>query len=278
VLVASVHVYPVKSGRGVAVDGSVVERAGLRHDRRWMVVGPDGVKMTARRNPKLLGLGAVPGETGALTLSAAGLEDLVVPVPPLPPGGPDIEVGISRLTRAVSAGAAAADWVSSLLGAPARLVWLDDPGRRSVAPEKGGRPGDTLSFADAGPLLLTTESSLRALQSWIGHSADGGLLGMTRFRPNVVVSGDLEPFVEDTWTVVRIGGLDYRFSEHCDRCVMTTYDPDTGVRGHEPLRTLAKHRRHDGKVWFGIRLIPLAEGRIAVGDRVDILDAGGRLS
>jgi uncharacterized protein YcbX len=275
VRVASVHVYPVKSGRGVDVAGAPVERSGLRHDRRWMVIGADGVKLTARSRPALLGMSAVPDETGALTLTAAGLPALAVPVPV---GGPSVKVGISRLDRAVSAGAAAADWVSSLLGTPARLVWLDDPGRRSVAPEKGGRPGDTLSFADAGPLLLTTESSLRALQSWIGDSADGGLLGMTRFRPNVVVSGDLEPFVEDTWTVVRIGGLDYRFSEHCDRCVMTTYDPDTLARGHEPLRTLAKHRRHDGKVWFGIRLIPLAEGRIAVGDRVDILDAGGRLS
>lgn len=62
--VASLHVYPVKSGRGLEVPGSVVERCGLTHDRRWMVIHPDGRKLTAREDPRLLGIGAVPDGAG----------------------------------------------------------------------------------------------------------------------------------------------------------------------------------------------------------------------
>ena len=38
--------------------------------------------------------------------------------------------------------------------------------------------------------------------------------------------------------------------------------------GKEPIRTLARHRRHDGAVWFGIRLVPMSTGTIRLGDRV----------
>ena len=37
---------------------------------------------------------------------------------------------------------------------------------------------------------------------------------------------------------------------------LTTVDPDTAAKGHEPLFALAHHRRWDNKVWFGVNLIP----------------------
>lgn len=100
---------------------------------------------------------------------------------------------------------------------------------------------------------------------------------MARFRPNVVVDGDVA-FGEDAWKRVRIGAVVSRVSEPCARCVMTTIDPVTLTRGREPLRTLAKHRRAGNKVLFGANLIPdgvdagdTAAG-IAVGDVVTLLD------
>ena len=60
-----------------------------------------------------------------------------------------------------------------------------------------------------------------------------------------------------------------------DRCVFTTIDPDTAVKGKEPLATLARYRRWDGKVWFGVNLIPDAVSQGAVirpGDTVVVLD------
>lgn len=99
-------------------------------------------------------------------------------------------------------------------------------------------------------------------------TAEGGpSLGMVRFRPNLVIDGE-EPFAEDGWPTVRIGDVELRTAETCDRCVMTTIDPETLERGKEPMRTLARHRRWDGKTWFGTRLVPLGDGELHVGDEV----------
>ncbi|MGC1283897.1 MAG: hypothetical protein WA895_13260, partial [Streptosporangiaceae bacterium] len=58
--------------------------------------------------------------------------------------------------------------------------------------------------------------------------------------------------------------------------VMTTIDPDTAAKGKEPIATLARSRRWDGKTWFGVNLIPdsprTAESWIRVGDPVRILE------
>ena len=96
---------------------------------------------------------------------------------------------------------------------------------------------------------------------------------MLRFRPNVIIDGDPDaPFAEDGWPFVQLGDVRFRVSGTCDRCVMTTIDPVTLARGKEPIRTLAKHRKWDGKTWFGIWLVPDLEGSpadvIAVGDEV----------
>ncbi|HET8614472.1 MAG TPA: MOSC N-terminal beta barrel domain-containing protein [Actinomycetales bacterium] len=274
-IVSSVRVYPVKSLAGIEVRDAAVEPWGLRGDRRWMVVDSGGEVVTARERHALLSVRATPDDEGGVTLEADGASSLRV----APPTGPaDVPVGLSRLDRATSAGAAADAWLSAVLGEPLRLVWLDDPRRRSVSPKHGGQDGDPLSLADAGPLLLTSTASLRQLDAWVREEAERRgepqpqPLAMLRFRPSVVVEGDLEPFEEDRWQRVRLGGVTYRFAEQCDRCVLTTLDPVTTGGGKEPLRTLARHRRWDGKTWFGIRVIPTSEGRLAVGDDVEVLE------
>ena len=93
-------------------------------------------------------------------------------------------------------------------------------------------------------------------------------LDMRRFRPNVVIDGD-EPFAEDAWPGVRIGDVHFRTTMVCDRCVMTTLDPDTLAGGKEPIRTLARHRRWDRSTWFGTRLVRVGGGdRVSVGNEV----------
>ncbi|WP_341844961.1 MOSC domain-containing protein [Micromonospora marina] len=85
----------------------------------------------------------------------------------------------------------------------------------------------------------------------------------------MVLDGPAEPFAEDGWSRVRIGAVDFRVSERCDRCSVTLIDPETLATGKEPIRTLSRHRRHDGKTWFGIRLVPLTTGEIRVGDECE---------
>ena len=61
-------------------------------------------------------------------------------------------------------------WFSALLGREVGLVWLDDPTSRPVNPAYGV-PGDTVSFADGYPLLLTATASLSQLNDWITATA-----------------------------------------------------------------------------------------------------------
>jgi uncharacterized protein len=268
----SIHTYPVKSMRGGNVTASAVEPWGLEHDRRWAVLSPDGSRLSAREDRNLLSLWAAPRAGGGVTLTAS--DGSTIDVDP-PVNGQFVPTSISRLSAVRVAEQAAHAWLSAQLSRPVRLAWLDDPCRRPVSRAHGGLDGEPLSLADAGPLLLTSETSLRRLNEWITESAENPDQGthavMTRFRPNVVVEGD-EPFAEDGWARVRIGGVSFRQAERCDRCMITLIDPDTLTQGKEPLRSLARHRRRDGKTWFGIRLIPETIGRIQVGDAVGPLD------
>ncbi|GCD18963.1 molybdenum cofactor biosysynthesis protein [Cellulomonas algicola] len=268
--------FPVKSLGGADVPSARVEPWGLAGDRRWMVVTADGTVQTARQQPRMLGVRVQPLDR-AVRLTAPGTEDLVVAEPD--DRAPDTPVALSRLDRATAAGAEADAWLSTVLARAVRLLWLDDPRRRAVSELHGGRPGDALNLSDAGPLLVTTEASMAALNGWIadrvlettdptGSPQPPAPLPMERFRPNLVVGGDLKPFEEDGWTGLRAGDVELRFAERCDRCSLTTIDLDALVTTKEPIRTLARHRREDGKTWFGVRMVPMTTGQVAVGDTV----------
>jgi uncharacterized protein YcbX len=247
------------------------------------VIDRHGGKLTARTHHKLLTVRAtLPAVgNGAQTLRLAGPHAAPLELA-IPDGNSPAErVAVSGVE--VSAAAAGADsdtWFSELLGEPVRLVWLADPTQRPVDPAYG-RATDRVSFADAYPLLLASFASLRQLDDWIAEQAlergepeAPAPLQIRRFRPNVTVTG-AAPFAEDGWRRLRIGDATFRAVKPCDRCVMTTIDPDTLVRGKEPLRTLARHRRWDGKVWFGMNLIPDTPGVIRPGDEMEILESAG---
>ncbi|MFK4731287.1 MOSC domain-containing protein [Agromyces mediolanus] len=280
--VTRVRIHPVKSFAGLDVPSATVLPWGLAGDRRWAVVDPEGTSVTAREENALLGLVATPLDDDALRLvgaraggsGPAEADDALLVAAPR--DAVPVAVGHSRQGTALPAGEAADAWISARLGRPLRLVWQPDPTARTVKPDYGGRPGDSLTLADASPLLLASEASLRLLNELAAADADerGELapepLVMERFRPNLVVDGETA-FAEETWTRVRIGDVEFRVEGCCDRCVMTTIDPETLVRGKEPIRTLARHRRREGKTWFGVRLVPALDA--SAGDTVSVGDA-----
>lgn len=282
--VTQLRIYPVKSLGGTEVESATVEPWGLEGDRRWGLVDQMGEKVTARELHALLGLQAQAIDDETIRIHA-GEESILVDTPL---GLPPIPVSHSRQGFAPPADEDVSEWISERVGRPLRLVWQEDPQVRRVSGAHGGREGETLSLADAGPLLLTSQASLGQLEEWMaaeaGEPDPEGLdpddisgtdeaagarqrLSMLRFRPNVVIDGDI-PFEEDAWPTVRIGDVEFRTAETCDRCVMTTIDPESLATGKEPIRTLARHRRWDGKTWFGTRLVPLGAGELWVGDEV----------
>ncbi|MEU4929159.1 MOSC N-terminal beta barrel domain-containing protein [Streptomyces yokosukanensis] len=269
--VQSIHVHPVKAFRGHAPREAVVEPWGLAGDRRWTLIDHGGKVVTQREQPRLALAAAelLPG--GGVRLSAPGLAPLTVAVPE-PTGTEPVNVFGTKV-EAVPAAPAAHAWCSSYLGADVRLVHMDDPAtRRPVDPEYA-LPGETVSFADGYPLLITTTASLHALNSRIceGPLAHEGPLPMDRFRPNVVVAGT-EAWAEDHWSRISVGEVVFRVAKASGRCVVTTVDQDTAARGREPLRTLARHRKVGTRLIFGQNLVPLTPGTIRVGDPVRVLD------
>lgn len=275
--VVSLHVYPVKSTAPTDLDEALVEPWGLAGDRRWIVVDAAGNQITARVRPELLSVRALL-RPGSLTLTRHGAPALSLPAVPVG-RRQRLQVWSNELTG-VDAGEEAARWFEGLLGSGARLVYQDDPRSRPLT-KPAAAPGDLVSLADAYPLLLTSVASLARLNEWVGRTAaDRGEpqpheLVMRRFRPNVVVDAPV-PFEEDGWREVTLGEIAFRVASRCDRCVMTTVDPHTLARGHEPLRTLAVHRKWDGKTWFGVNLVPTGVGTIRVGDEVSATTSGVR--
>ena len=257
--------YPLKSGRGEPMSQAVVGARGLQHDRRWVVVDAEGRFLSARTHPNLLGVWVEAGTDGALVLSTEGQQACVVPAPA--PTQPLIPVTVwDDATHGSPLGPVADAWISARLGETCRLVFMPDTVERPVDPERA-RPGDVVSYADGFPLLLTNQASLAALNA----DLDDGV-PMICFRPNLVVAG-FDAFAEQGWSRIRVGALELENGGPCVRCQLTTRDPETGVRRDdgEPLRTLARNHKLDGKVVFGINLIPRTLGRLSVGDLVEVL-------
>jgi uncharacterized protein len=268
------HLHPVKSTAVRAVLHGDVESWGLAGDRRWMVVDPTGECVTAREEHRLLTVTAdVPatdaGLTSALRLTAPGAQPLEVDAP----DGPALPVTVhGRRLEGTTAPHRAGAWVGEVLGRDdLRLVHVRTP--RALNPSHG-RAGEATAFADAYPVTLASAASLRRLRDWVAEMAlERGEtppppLAVERFRPNLVVDGDLDPFEEDRWRRVHVGPVTFRVVKPVDRCVMTTIEPNTLERGHEPIRTLARHRKWGGATWFALQLVPESRGVVRVGDDV----------
>ncbi len=124
-----------------------------------------------------------------------------------------------------------------------RLVHVSSP--RPLNPGHG-RPGEATAFADAYPVTLASAASLRRLRDWVAETAlergeePAAPLAVERFRPNLVVDGDLDPFEEDGWRRVQVGPVEFRVVKPVDRCVMTTIDPTT-------LERVARADPHPGE-------------------------------
>src|SRR5262245_4256701 len=118
---------------------------------------------------------------------------------------------------------------------------------------------DGVERFDVLPLLVATDGAIRSL----GY--DG-----RRFRPNLVIGG-VPGLAERGWEgrTLRIGDARIGIQSLRERCVMTTYDPDTLERDVEVLRRI--RRELDGTFALDGRV--LAGRTLGVGDPVDLLGA-----
>jgi MOSC domain-containing protein len=114
-------------------------------------------------------------------------------------------------------------------------------------------------------VLLTFEASRRLLEEETG--AD---VAARRFRSNIHIAADTEPFAELDWegrTLEFERGVRLRLMHPCERCVIPTIDPETLDKRPELLRHLAREHA----TLFGIYAHVATGGRLQVGERVELV-------
>ncbi len=262
--VSTLTYYPIKACRGFDVTSSNVERMGLEHDRRMMVVTPEGEFLTQREYPKLA-LITPTLKNNSVTLSAPNFDSIQFGIQKS--GTPtSVDIWKSKNVDAIDQGDESAAWLSVWLGTSVRLVHIADGFKRKLNQDYAIHADDHTGFADGYPILIISEASLQDLNSRLDSA-----LPMNRFRPNLVVK-NCEPFAEDTWKRIRIGDVEMALVKPCPRCVVTTIDKETLVKSKEPLKTLNTYRNHELGAIFGMNTIPLSEGKLEVGMNVEILE------
>ena len=257
---AEINIYPVKSLAGIALQSSPLDAMGLRYDRRWMLVTPAGKFITQRTHPQMVLIQPQLAD-GVLTLTRRGMQDHHVAAVSTDSESMQVEIWNDRV-NALHVSEETDAWLTQAIDAPCRLVYIADDEMRQCDP-KYADEGDHTGFADGFPLLLISQASLDDLNTRLQQQ-----LPMRRFRPNLVVSG-CAPYAEDEWRQLRIGEISLRVVKPCSRCVITTVDPETGIKGPgEPLRTLATYRMRDNQVYFGQNLIHQQQGVLSLNQRV----------
>jgi len=266
--ISELLIYPIKSLGAISVTETVVEGKGLRYDRRFMLVDPNGDFMTQRTNYQMALLDVAINETAELRVWHRHRPNDVLTLPltiPTQTEGaepPRETIGVtiwdSSHVPALLVSAEADQWFSRVLEKPCRLVYMPETTHRDVDPAYA-REQDAVSFADGYPYLLIGQASLDTLNQRLEEP-----ITMLRFRPNIVVAGSL-PYEEDAWQQFRIGDVEFFGVKPCARCVLTTIDPETGQKGREPLRTLATYRQWKHKILFGQNVLAKPTGALTVG-------------
>jgi molybdenum cofactor sulfurtransferase len=124
-------------------------------------------------------------------------------------------------------------------------------------------------LSNESPILMIHSSSVDALNEEIA-SRGGRPVVEKSFRANIVLEqaagAKSQPaFSEDSWESMQIGRQNFKLLGACRRCQMVCIDQETGEKKEEPFVTLAKTRRFDGKVYFGVHMRhdPLIEEDVA---------------
>ena len=260
-VVSSLSIYPVKSCREIIQTSSFVGDFGLQNDRRWMVVDEQGVMITQRKISKMCLVQPKLTTTG-LILNSATINSLSVAIP-THNNKRNVRVWADEC-QAFDAGDAAANWLSQILEKKCRLVYFPDDEFRQVDLDYAAE-GDKTAFSDGFPLLLISQASLDDLNQRLSSP-----ITMNRFRANIVIEG-CEPFAEDGWKKIRIGGITFRIVKPCSRCVIPSINIDTAELEEEPTKTLSAYRKRDKKIFFGQNVIAESTGQIKTGMSVEIV-------
>ena len=261
----ALSLFPLKSGRPFPVTDPrcriSVTPLGLEGDREYMVVdATSGTAVTQRQVPALCKLGLI-SFSQSLILSFNGEQlnsskkvDVASVSFPATLHGENVKV--------LEVGSKFSEWISERIGLKVLLVKKIEKFRRSAG------------FQDAAPFLLLSQATIDDVAAQTGSE-----IPRASFRPNLIVDG-VEPYGEDQWNRLRIGGQEFA-AEPCPRCVVPTIDQSTGIAEPKINKTLARYRVAEYStpegpkkgVLIGRYLRPIAPYHsLGIGDPVEVLE------
>jgi uncharacterized protein YcbX len=149
-----------------------------------------------------------------------------------------------------------------------RYRW-GDPRMRNALEQDLGRPVRLVRDVEGMPdlprtLLVTFRPTLDALGEELGAPVD-----LRRFRTNLHVDIDAPPWSELGWEGRELAfesGVRLKLLHPCERCAIPTRHPDTQVK----WPGLLQHLNAEHEQVFGINARVLTNGRVAVGEAVEL--------
>jgi uncharacterized protein YcbX len=255
--------YPVKSMGGERCANVSVDPHGIVGDRSYALIDTLTGKVASAKNPRLW---SALLRFRARYLEPPGRNGHTAPVEITLPTGELRSSGDATLDADLSTGLGRSVRLSAKAPDAPTLeeYWpdLEELARRDEITDEAMPSG---TFYDCASVHVLTTNTLDALQK----QYPGGNFGAGRFRPNVLLTGEGDGFIEDAWIGerVQIGDVVLRVTGPAPRCVMTTLGhgglpPDVGV-----LRAAARH--HNAHV--GIYAEVERGGTIAAGDTLEPL-------
>ncbi|KAF9886147.1 hypothetical protein FE257_011972 [Aspergillus nanangensis] len=138
---------------------------------------------------------------------------------------------------------------------------------------------EKITFADAAPYMLASEASVDNVTARLVGDKP---MDVTKFRPNIVVSGAEEAFEEDFWAELTLHD-DTRLllTANCARCQSINVDYATGTMGKGDSGNVLKKLMKDRRVDKGMKYSPVfgryvfldrgsENARIQVGDEIAV--------
>ena len=246
--VSRLSIAPVKGLGLVHPQEVLLRRDGVRNDRRFYLVDPDGRLVNNKTCGELMQVRVdVSDDADQLALQFPGGASVAGEVAVAAP------VETSFYGRPVAGRLVEGPWSEALsehAGRPLRLVRADEQG--------GG-------IDRVHVVSLISDGSLRAL----GRRGDVEHVDGRRFRMTIELEG-CEEHEEDDWigSEVDVGEALILVAGPVGRCVVTTRNPDTGVSDLDTLDLLAGYRTLREVKSFGCGVCGdvLVEGTVRVGD------------
>ena len=199
--VSQIFIYPIKSLDRISCDSVKILKSGaLKGDRTWAIVDRDDNFVNGKRNQKIHALRSeINLETNSLSLRVQGTNK-------------------PAKFNLIEEQVAVCNWLGSYFEFPVKLKQNYDK----------GFPDDTVS---PGATIVST-ATLEKIASWYPELDTEDI--RRRFRANIEIAGVPAFWEDQLFTTAeqtvefKIGDVEFRGVNPCQRCVVVTRDPQTG--------------------------------------------------